>query len=55
VKAFILTMIALMSIEALGKLCWLALGKIPERQPGVVMLDVLICFVLIVWAVALIR
>ena len=54
-NAFLWTMIVLLSLEAIGKVCWLARGDIPERKPGVVALDVIACVALLIWAVVLLR
>lgn len=52
---FLWTLIALLSLEVVGKLYWLGSGDLPERTPAVIALDVIGCVALIVWAVYLLK
>ena len=48
--AFLWTMIVLMALMVIGKLIWLAEGKIPERNPKHLAVDIVLDAALIVWA-----
>lgn len=54
-NAFLWTVIAILSVEALGKLYWLATGEFPDRKPAVIAFDVIACVALLIWAVVLLR
>jgi hypothetical protein len=50
-RAFIWVIVALLSVETLGKLYWLAQHSFPQRTPGIVAWDCVVGIALLVWAV----
>lgn len=54
-NAFLWTMVAILSIEVLSKLYWLALGDIPDRTPDMVAFEVIACVMLLIWIVCLLK